>query len=123
MPFKVGQRAKVVGATSGHGMQVGSHVEVTGYVGTFVRVRESNMNFYEHDLLLLPLTKDEVIESLAKSKAEADILEEKMEYLEESFADEVNENQFKTYIIRKVLQDTDSSIEEKVDRLKSLFVA
>jgi hypothetical protein len=121
MPFKAGQRVRVTGVVSGHNMPVGSNCTVTGYAGQFVRVRESASNFYEVDLQLLSMTKDEITDELQKRKAEASLLEDKLEFLEENFSEELDEEQFKSYLLRKLLQDEETPVVERAEKIKNLL--
>jgi hypothetical protein len=121
MAFTAGQRVKVVGATSGHQIPMGTNLTVTGYNSIYVRVRENAMNYHEHDLKLLPLTKEEISTLREKKKAEAQLLDEQFDFLEENFADELDEVQFRSYLIRKLIQDDDLALDVKVRRIEALF--
>lgn len=121
MPFAVGTRVEIVGTLSGHNMPLGSQLTVRAYNGQFVQMNETHLNFYEADLKELAVTKEVVQRRMEIARDEADILAMKLAYLDETGLDRIDEKEFKSYQVLKLVGDGDLSLAEKAVQIAKLL--
>lgn len=120
MNFQEGDEIEVIGNMSGANM-MGQKLTVAGYAGQFVRLENCAYNFYEQDLELIGTTKDRVELRAKKAKLAAQRWQDKLEYLESTGKEELKEDDFKEYLLDKVLSNDNLSPEQKKLRIKAMY--
>lgn len=119
--FREGDNVEVVGNLAGHN-QVGACFEVQGYINNFVRLVGSQFNFYEQDLKLLAAKKDRVQERLNEARSAYLLWQAKLDYMEESNKEELEEPEFQKYQLAKLIDNANISISDKIERIKSVLM-
>lgn len=120
MKFQAGDEVEVVGNMAGHN-QVGLRTSVIGYQGQFVRLDGSQFNFYEMDLKLLACPKAKVVERAQKARAQYHLWQAKVDYLESTGSETLDNEAFKKYAVKKLVENQNLSSDDKVNMIQSIF--
>jgi hypothetical protein len=119
--FEAGDEIEVIGNASGLN-QMGMKYTVAGYNGMYVRmVEQPQWNFIEGDLKLKSLTKERLQERCEKAHVTWRLLKDKMEYIEETNSLKYDDKEFRTYQVKKLLNDEKMTNDEKAQRIAMIF--
>lgn len=118
--FRVGERVKVVGNTSQHNIPLNTVLTVRGYNGQFVMVAENGMSYWEVDLQSVPLRIEDVRNDFRRAEAAFLKARSRLRFMEETKAEELNEAEFREYMIEELLR-ADMSMADRVREIEALF--
>lgn len=120
--FRIGDPVEVIGNMGGYN-QMHMKYTVSGFVGGFIKMLEQpQWNFYEQDLKLLSLSKSQIQERCTKAHEVWQYLNLQLEYMEETNSLKCDDKEFKTYQVKKLLENKKMPNDEKAQQIATLFV-
>lgn len=125
MSFKSGQKVKIVNIASGHQLPIGTKGTFAGPLPGnpgYALLREfPGRNFFLPDLELMSCNLGQLHIESEERETELQLIKDKISYLEETGNDEVDEDEFKSYQVLKLVEDGDLPIGEKAKRIAAVF--
>ncbi len=115
--FKVGDAAKVINNTAGHGSKIGEKVIITwaNSNGSSYNARAANGGVYAYnpiDLASAVTSKKDLETFIEEQEAEITTAKMKLKYLKETDSEEFDESEFKIYNALTILDGAKSKIEK-----------
>lgn len=111
--FKPGTRVKIVANTAGHGAKIGSDATVLRVQGGYIYLKEfPSWCFYQNDLQIGAMTRDEIKKEIETLKLEIIERENQLEFMDETDSKEFDYDEFKIYHSLKVIEGKGSRIEK-----------
>src|SRR5437867_4372924 len=114
--YKKGERVRVIGNISGHGVAIGTISTITGpYGSNMYRLDGWTYNFYAQDLEFVPtsFSKGSLQKEKMCLKAQMDLLDSQLLFLEETEQEEGNIQEFRAYQTMSLFEDSNLTKWEK----------
>ena len=120
--LEAGTKCIVIGNVSRHNMPIGSKVSLSGpnSRGRGYLVNENRCWFALEDLRLVNISRKDLEKKLSKYQDKIKVLSYKIDYLNESKSEVVDEEKFKEYSLSKILE-SDITPEEKASSIIELL--
>lgn len=114
--FKVGDKARVIGNSAGHGSSIGDTVTIIKLLPTSrISARTEGgqgWSYFLNDLEPISCTKKDLETFIEEQEAEITTAKMKLKYLKETDSEEFDESEFKIYNALTVLDGAKSKIEK-----------
>jgi len=118
--FREGERVKIVGLSSGHGVPLNTIMTVRSYNGMFVQVHENQMSFYEVDLQAVPYRLEDAEKQFNKAETEYIHAKYRLNYMKETGVTELSEAAFRKHVINNILT-SDESLDDKTKKIEAIY--
>ena len=116
-----GKKAKIKGASSGHGMPIGTTGKIEKIHGAQIYLEGCNSWVGRNDIDIIPITTAEIDADIVSLEKEINKLKDQKEYMSINGIDEYDETQFKVFRTLATLDKKDISQLEKSKLIAELI--